>query len=109
MRHSQNNSALNELERLKSDNPDSESDYSSPANRTFENTNPAGGKVTWLFNDDATKVTIKAGAFGINSVNTTISIERMGYGRYKNSKGDIFIVYENFNKKGSLRKQDERI
>jgi hypothetical protein len=103
MRNSQNNSALNELERLKSDNPDSESDYSSPANRTFENTNPAGGKVTWLFNDDATKVTIKAGAFGINSVNTTISIERMGYGRYKNSKGDIFIVYENYIQSGHVK------
>lgn len=58
------------------------------ANRKFQHTNFVGSKTTWTFNEDGSKVNVKAGWLGINTVNTTIDVESMGDGKYK-GKGFI--------------------
>ena len=52
------------------------------ANRKFQHKNFIGAKVTWKFNEDGTKVNVKAGWLGINTVNSTISIEKLGEGKF---------------------------
>ena len=52
------------------------------ANRKFQHTNSAGSKTTWEFNEDGSKVNIKAGWLGINTVNSTISVESLGDGKF---------------------------
>lgn len=92
IRKSQNQSAVNDLEKQKSERPGEENNFTSPANRKFQNVNPVGAKITWIFNEDATKVTIKGGMFGINTVNSTISIESLGFGKFKGSNGSVFSI-----------------
>jgi hypothetical protein len=92
IRKSQNQSAVNDLEKLKSERPGEENNFTSPANRKFQNINSAGAKITWIFNEDASKVTIKGGMFGLNTVNSTISIESLGFGKFKGSNGSVFSV-----------------
>jgi len=102
IRKSQNQSAVNDLEKLKSDRPGEENNFTSPANRKFQNVNPAGAKITWIFNEDATKVTITGGMFGINTVNSTISIESLGFGKFKGSNGSVFSIEGNRIKSGHV-------
>lgn len=102
IRKSQNQGAINDLEKLKSQNPGEENNFTSPANRKFQNVNPAGAKITWIFNEDASKVQIKGGMFGINTVNSTISIESLGYGKYKGSNGSVFTIEGNRIKSGHV-------
>lgn len=52
------------------------------ANRKFQNTNFIGAKTTWEFNADGSKVNIKAGWLGINTVNSTINVESLGDGTF---------------------------
>jgi hypothetical protein len=52
------------------------------ANRKFQHTNSVGSKTTWSFNADGSKVNIKAGWLGINTVNSTINVESLGDGKY---------------------------
>ena len=58
------------------------------ANRKFEHKNFVGAKTTWEFNSDGSKVKVKAGMFGINTVNSTIDVEIIGDGVFK-GKGII--------------------
>ena len=102
IRNSQNQSEINNLEKLKSERPEDENNFTSPANRKFQNINPAGAKITWIFNEDASKVQIKGGMFGINTVNSTISIESLGYGKFKGSNGSVFTVEGNRIKSGHM-------
>jgi hypothetical protein len=41
------------------------------ANRKFQHKNFVGAKTTWEFNGDGSQVSVKAGMFGINTVNAT--------------------------------------
>lgn len=102
IRKSQNQSAITDLEKLKSERPGDENNFTSPANRKFQNVNPAGAKITWVFNEDASKVQIKGGMFGINTVNSTISIESLGYGKFKGSNGSVFTIEGNRIKSGHV-------
>jgi hypothetical protein len=102
IRKSQNQSALNDLGKLKSERPGEENNFTSPANRKFQNVNPAGAKITWVFNEDASQVQIKGGMFGINTVNSTLSIESLGFGNFKGSNGSVFTVEENRIKSGHV-------
>jgi hypothetical protein len=102
IRNSQNQSAVDDLEKLKSERPGDENNFNSPANRKFQNVNPVGAKVIWIFNDDASKVQIKGGMFGLNTVNSTISIESLGYGKFKGSNGSVFTVEGNRIKSGHI-------
>ena len=102
IRKSQNQSSINDLEKLKSERPGEENNFTSPANRKFQNVNSAGAKITWEFNEDASKVTIKGGMLGINTVNSTISIESLGYGKYKGSNGSVFSIEGNRIKSGHV-------
>ena len=102
IRKSQNQSAITDLEKLKSERPGDENNFTSPANRKFQNVNPAGAKITWVFNEDATKVEIKGGMFGINTVNSSISIESLGYGKFKGANGSVFTVEGNRIKSGHV-------
>jgi hypothetical protein len=52
------------------------------ANRKFQHTNFVGSKTTWSFNEDGSKVNVKAGWLGINTVNSTINVESLGDGKY---------------------------
>lgn len=58
------------------------------ANRTFQHINFVGSKTTWKFNDDGSKVNVKAGWLGINTVNSTINVESLGDGKFR-GKGFI--------------------
>ena len=100
IRKSQNQSAVSDLEKLKSERPGEENSFTSPANRKFQNVNSAGAKITWIFNEDASKVTIKGGMFGLNTINSTISIESLGLGKYKGSNGSLFSIEGNRIKSG---------
>jgi hypothetical protein len=102
IRKSQNQSANSDLEKLKSERPDDENNFTSPASRKFQNVNPMGAKITWIFNEDASKVQIKGGMFGINTVNSTISIESLGYGKFKGSNGSVFTIEGNRIKSGHV-------
>ncbi len=102
IRKSQNQSAITEIEKLKTDRPEDENNFMSPANRTFQNVTSAGAKITWIFNEDASKVQIKGGMFGINTINSTISIESLGYGKFKGSNGSVFTVESNRIKSGHV-------
>ena len=102
IRNSQNQSEITNLEKLKSERPGDENNFTSPANRKFQNVNPAGAKITWVFNEDASKVQIKGGMFGINTVNSTISIESLGYGKFKGSNGSVFTIEGNRIKSGHV-------
>jgi hypothetical protein len=51
--------------------------------RKFQYKNFIGAKTTWIFSADGKNATIKAGMFGINTVNSTISIVDEGDGNYK--------------------------
>lgn len=102
IRKSQNQSAIGDLEKLKSESPESANNFNSPASRKFQNVNPLGAKITWVFNEDASKVQIKGGMFGINTINSTISIESLGFGKYKGSNGSVFTVEVNRIKSGHV-------
>ena len=52
------------------------------ANRKFQHKNFVGAKTTWEFNADGSKVNIKAGWLGINTVNSTINVEGLGDGKF---------------------------
>jgi len=52
------------------------------ANRKFQHKSFVGAKTTWEFNADGSKVNIKAGWLGINTVNSTISVESLGDGKF---------------------------
>ena len=52
------------------------------ANRKFQHSNFVGSKTTWIFNEDGSKVNVKAGWLGINTVNSTINIESLGEGKF---------------------------
>ena len=52
------------------------------ANRKFQHKSFVGAKTTWEFNADGSKVNIKAGWLGINTVNSTISVESLGNGEF---------------------------
>ncbi|MEJ6491268.1 MAG: hypothetical protein QNL60_02265 [Flavobacteriales bacterium] len=52
------------------------------ANRKFQHKNFVGSKTTWTFNEDGSKVNVKAGWLGINTVNSTINVESKGDGKY---------------------------
>ena len=52
------------------------------ANRKFQHKNFVGTKTTWTFNEDGSKVNVKAGWLGINTVNSTINVESLGDGNY---------------------------
>ena len=89
IRQSQYKRDVNELDKIKlQKKPEPENEEPSVegnilANRTFQHKNFIGAKTTWNFNEKGNKVTIKAGMFGINTVNTTISFEDLGERRYK--------------------------
>jgi len=102
IRNSQNQSEITNLEKLKSERPEDENNFVSPANRRFQNVNPVGAKITWVFNEDATKVEIKGGMFGINTVNSSITIESLGYGKFKGTNGSVFTVEGNRIKSGHV-------
>jgi hypothetical protein len=102
IRKSQNQSAITEVEKLKTERPEDQHNFTSPANRKFLNVNSAGAKMTWIFNEDASKVQIKGGMFGINTINSTISIESLGYGKFKGSNGSVFTVEANRIKSGHV-------
>ena len=102
IRKSRNQHANEVIEKLNSDRPGDENNFTSPANRTFQNVNSIGTKVTWIFNEDASKVQIKGGMFGINTINSTISIESLGYGKFKSSNGRLFTVESNRIKSGHM-------
>jgi len=102
IRKSQNQSAITDLEKLKSERPGDENNFTIPANRKFQNVNPAGAKIIWVFNEDASEVQIKGGMFGINTVNSTMSIESLGYGKFKGSNGAVFTVEGNRIKSGHV-------
>lgn len=102
IRKSQNQSAITDLEKLKSERPGDENNFTNPANRKFQNVNPAGAKIIWVFNEDASEVQIKGGMFGINTVNSTMSIESLGYGKFKGSNGAVFTVEGNRIKSGHV-------
>ena len=55
----------NTLNEIKKDN------IESLANRKFQHKNFVGAKTTWEFNGDGSQVSVKAGMFGINTVNAT--------------------------------------
>ena len=48
IRKSQNQSAINDLDRERAANPGDENYFSSPANRKFQNINPAVAKITCI-------------------------------------------------------------
>jgi hypothetical protein len=48
IRKSQNQSAINDLDRERAANPGDENNFSSPANRKFQNINPAVAKITCI-------------------------------------------------------------
>ena len=102
IRNSQNQSEISDLKKLKSERPEDENNFVSPANRIFQNVNSVGAKVTWVFNEDASKVQIKGGMFGIHTVNSSISIESLGYGKFKGSNGSVFTVEGNRIKSGHV-------
>jgi hypothetical protein len=102
IRKSQNQSANSDLEKLKSERPGDENNFTSPANRKFQNVNPMGAKITWIFNEDASKVQIKGGMFGINTINSTISIESLGYGKFRGNNGSMFTIESNRIKSGHV-------
>lgn len=102
IRNSQKQNAISDLEKLKSARPGEENNFISPANRKFQNVNSAGAKITWTFNENATKVQIKGGFMGINSINSTINIESLGFGRFKGDNGQVFIVEGNIIKSGNV-------
>ena len=102
IRKSQNQSAINDLGQLRDENPGDENNFTSPANRKFQSINPAGAKITWIFNEDATQVQIKGGMFGLNTVNSTLKIESLGYGKYKGSNGSVFSIEGNRIKSGHI-------
>tara|TARA_B100001250_G_C19334349_1_gene586127 strand:+ start:243 stop:515 length:273 start_codon:yes stop_codon:yes gene_type:complete len=52
------------------------------ANRKFQHTNFLGSTTTWEFNAEGNKVNVKAGWLGINTVNSTISVESLGDGNF---------------------------
>ena len=98
----QNQSAITDVEKLKSERPGDENNFTSPANRKFQNVNFVGAKITWDFNEDASKVQIKGGMFGINTINSTIPIESLGYGKFKGNNGSVFTVEGNRIKSGNV-------
>jgi len=102
IRKSQNQSAINDLDQQRAANPGDENNFTSPANRKFQNINPTGAKITWIFNEDATQVQIKGGMFGLNTVNSTLKIESLGYGKYKGSNGSVFSIEGNRIKSGHI-------
>tara|TARA_B100001758_G_C18323944_1_gene564806 strand:- start:356 stop:622 length:267 start_codon:yes stop_codon:yes gene_type:complete len=57
-------------------------DLKALANRKFQHKNFVGSKATWTFNNDGSKVNIKAGWLGINTVNSNIDVESKGDGKY---------------------------
>jgi hypothetical protein len=102
IRKAQNQGETKDLENLRSTNPGDENNFTSPANRKFQNINHAGAKITWIFNEDASQVQVKGGMFGLNTINSTIKIESLGYGKYKGSNGSIFTVEGNRIKSGHI-------
>lgn len=52
------------------------------AKRKFQHSNFVGSKTTWTFNEDGSKVNVKAGWLGINTINSTIDIESLGDGKF---------------------------
>jgi hypothetical protein len=101
-RSSQKQSEVKELEKLKSEKPEEENNFISPANRKFQNINSSGTKITWIFNNDGTKVQIKGGMLGINTINSTLSVQSLGFGRFKSSNGQIFSIERNRIKSGHV-------
>ena len=99
---SQKQSAVKELEKLKSEKPEEENNFISPANRKFQNINSSGAKITWIFNNDGTKVQIKGGMLGINTINSTLSVQSLGFGRFKSSNGQFFSIEGNRIKSGHV-------
>ena len=67
------------------------------ANRKFQHKNFMGATTTWEFNADGSKVNIKAGWLGINTVNSTISVESLGDGKFV-GKG---FISQNFTIEGN--------
>ena len=102
IRKSQNQSAINDLDRERAANPGDKNNFSSPANRKFQNINPAEAKITWIFNEDATQVQIKGGMLGINTINSSIKTESLGYGKFKGSNGSVFSIKGNRIKSGHV-------
>jgi hypothetical protein len=52
------------------------------AKRKFQHSNFVGSKTTWTFNEDGSKVNVKAGWLGINTINSTIDVESLGDGKF---------------------------
>ena len=52
------------------------------AKRKFQHSNFVGSKTTWTFNEDGSKVNVKAGWLGINTFNSTIDVESLGDGKF---------------------------
>jgi hypothetical protein len=102
IRKTQNNNELRELDILRANNPEGVNDFQSLANRKFQNINPVGAKITWTFNEDASKVQIKGGMMGLNTINSTISIQSLGYGKFKGSNGSVFTLEGNRIKTGPV-------
>jgi rRNA pseudouridine-1189 N-methylase Emg1 (Nep1/Mra1 family) len=102
IRKNQNNNELKELEHLRSIHPEDENNYQSMANRKFQNINPIGAKITWTFNEDGSKVQVKGGMMGLNTINSTITIQSLGYGKFKGSNGSVFTLEGNRIKSGPV-------
>jgi hypothetical protein len=102
IRKKQNNNELNELNHLRSIHPEDENNYQSLANRKFQNINPIGAKITWTFNEDGSKVQVKGGMIGLNTINSTISIQSLGFGKFKGSNGSVFSLEGNRIKSGPV-------
>lgn len=52
------------------------------AKRKFQHSNFVGSKTTWTFNEDGSKVNVKAGWLGVNTINSTIDVESLGDGKF---------------------------
>jgi hypothetical protein len=102
IRKNQNNNELKELDHLRFIHPEGENNYQSLANRRFQNINPMGAKITWTFNEDASKVQVKGGMMGLNTINSTITIQSLGYGKFKGSNGSVFTLDGNIIKSGPV-------